>query len=57
MNSELIKVLIADSDCDNIGNQLLEQNKQDTKEGLEIVYKTTRRNEASVSDLSLYTCL
>ena len=41
MNSELIKVLIADSDCDNIGNQLLEQNKQDTKEGLEIVYKTS----------------
>ena len=41
MNSELIKVLIADSDCDNIGNQLLEQNEQDTKEGLEIVYKTS----------------
>ncbi len=49
MKSELIKVLIADSDCDNIGNQLLEQNKQDTKEGLEIVFKTS--NGEAVYDL------
>lgn len=40
MNSEAIKILIADSDCDNVANQIEELNKRDTKDCLEIIHKT-----------------
>lgn len=40
MSSEIIKVLIADGDCDNIANQITELNQHNTNENLEIVHKT-----------------
>ncbi len=40
MNSKVIRVLIADSDCDNIANQLMEQTEHDTKDKLEVLHKT-----------------
>ncbi len=40
MNKDIIKVLIADSDCENIANQLVELNSNDTNENLEIIHMT-----------------
>ncbi len=40
MNNEVIKVLIADGECENIASQLVELNGRNTNENLEIVHMT-----------------
>lgn len=49
MNNKTIRVLIADGDCDNISNQLMEHMRDDTKDKLEVLHRTS--DGESVYDL------